>query len=317
MFLTILLLIIGLAVLILGAEFLVRGASSLASKLGISSMVIVFTFLSFCTSTPELSVNIFSALKGSSDIAIGNIIGSNIANILLILGICALIVPLTVKKNTVWKEIPFALLGVILVYTMGNDALFDNSDFNAITRTDGFSLIAIFIIFMFYIFAISKVDYQEEKVKVYSSLVSAALTIIGICLLFFGGKILVDNVVILEKFAGFSEAFIGLTIVAVGTSLPELATSVVAAIHKHNDIAVGNIIGSNIFNVFWVLGFTGTLLQMPFNAGTNFDVLVAIFVTIFLFLAMFLGKRHTLDRWQGGLFIILYILYIVYLVYRG
>ncbi|MEK7547964.1 MAG: calcium/sodium antiporter [Patescibacteria group bacterium] len=317
MFSTILFLIIGLIILVFGAEFLVRGASSLSSKLGISSMVIGLTVVAFGTSTPELSVNIFSALKGSSDIAIGNIIGSNIANILLILGICALIVPLTVKKNTVWKEIPFALLGVILVYTMGNDALFDNSGFNAITRTDGFSLIAIFIIFMFYIFAISKVDYQDEKVKVYSLPVSVLLTVFGIGLLFFGGKILVDNAVILAKFAGLSEAFIGLTIVAVGTSLPELATSVVAAVHRQNDIAIGNIIGSNIFNVFWILGFTGTLLQMPFNPGTNFDVLMAIFATMLLFLAMFLGKRHTLDRWQGVSFIILYIIYIAYLIYRG
>lgn len=317
MFLIILFLIGGLAVLILGAEFLVRGAASLARKIGISPMVIGLTVVAFGTSSPELIVNIFSALRGAPDIAIGNIVGSNIANILLILGICVIIVPLAVQKNTVWKEIPFALLAMILVYTMGNDALFDNAGFNAITRTDGFSLIAIFVIFMFYIFGISKVDYKDEKINLYSYPVSILLTFLGIVLLFAGGKILVDNAVLLAKFAGLSESLIGLTIVAIGTSLPEMATSIVAAIHKHNDIAVGNIVGSNIFNVFFVLGLTGTILQLPFNASNNIDVLVAIGATLALFLAMFVGTRHALNKWQGVLFVISYIVYIGYLIYRG
>lgn len=317
MFLAIFLLVIGLVILILGAEFLVRGASSLARKMGISPMVVGLTVVAFGTSMPELTVNIFSALKGSADIAIGNIVGSNIVNVLLILGICAVIVPITVKKNTVWKEIPFALLGVVLLYTMGNDFLFDGNQFNAITRTDGFSLMAIFVIFMYYIFGISKVEYKEEKIKVYSYAVSILMTVFGILLLFVGGKILVDNAVILASLAGLSESFIGLTIVAVGTSLPELATSVVAAVHKHNDIALGNIIGSNIFNVFWVIGLTGTILQLPFSPATNIDVLVAISSMLLLFFAMFLGKRRMLERWQGVLFIVFYVVYIGYLICRG
>jgi len=317
MLIPILLLIVGFVILIAGAEFLVRGASSIARRFGISPIVIGLTVVAFGTSTPELAVNIFSALKGSSDIAIGNIIGSNIANILLILGVSSLVYPLVVKKNTVWKEIPFALLAVVLVYTMGNDSLFDGGSFNSITRTDGFSLIAIFIIFMFYIFGIAKTSGESEKVVVYKTWIASLMTLGGIGALFLGGNILVNNAVILAQAAGLSEALIGLTIVAVGTSLPELATSVVAAIHKHNDIAVGNIVGSNIFNVFWILGLTATMLQLPFNPATNLDVLVSIGATVMLFMVMFIGKKRTLERWQGGLFILAYVVYIVYLIYRG
>lgn len=318
MFLSIFLIIIGLAVLIGGAEFLVKGGASLGKKMGISSIVIGLTVVAFGTSAPELVVNIFSAIKGSADIAIGNIVGSNIANLLLILGLSALIRELSVKENTVRKEIPFALLAIVLVYLMGNDELFDKSNFNAITRTDGFSLIAMFIVFMYYTFGLAKIKAKkEEKIKIYSYPKSITMISVGILLLFGGGKVLVDNAIILARLGGISESLIGLTIVAVGTSLPELATSVVAAIHKHDDIAIGNIVGSNIFNIFWILGLTGTILQLPFNPAINFDVLVCIAVTFILFLTMFIGKRHKFERWQGGMFVLFYVMYIVYLIYRG
>lgn len=319
MFLAIFLLIVGLAILIAGAEFLVRGAASLAKKMGISPLVIGLTVVAFGTSMPELTVNIFSALRGSADIAIGNIVGSNIANILLILGVSAIIYPLTVKGSTVWKEIPFALLAMILVYTMGNDVFIDGSAHNAITRTDGFSLIAVFAIFMFYIFGLSKNKNgaEAEDVKVFSLKLSFLFTAIGLVALFIGGKILVDNAVILARLAGLSEALIGLTIVAVGTSLPELATSVVAALHKQDDIAVGNIVGSNIFNVFWILGLTATMMQLPFTPTVNMDVLVGIIATLLLFAFMFISSRRKLDRWQGIVFVGLYAAYIIYLIIRG
>src|SRR3989338_1216452 len=318
MFLAIFLFIIGLAVLVDGAEFLVRGASSLAQKWGVPAIVIGLTIVAFGTSMPELVVNLFSAFRGATDIAIGNVIGSNTANILLILGITALIYPLSVKKNTTWKEIPFALLAVVLVFIMGNDRLFDGVDFNALTRTDGLALIAFLGIFMFYIVSLARQgEASEEKARVYSTWLSATFTIGGLAALFVGGKILVDNAVILARLAGMSEVLIGLTIVAVGTSLPELATSVVAVIRKQNDIAVGNIVGSNIFNVFWILGLTGTILPLPFNSIINFDVLVSITATLLLFLFMFIGARRKLDRWQGAMFILLYAVYVAYLVYRG
>lgn len=317
MLISILLIIIGFAVLIFGAEILVRGAASLAKKMGIPSIVVGLTVVAFGTSAPELIVNLFSAFNGASDIAIGNIIGSNIANILLILGISAVIFPLTVKRNTVWKEIPLALLAVVLVYIMGNDAFFDGTDFNALTRTDGLTLLAFFAIFMYYIFGISNIEEEQKGIKIYPSYLSVIFTLAGIGCLFIGGKLLVDNAIILAELAGLSQAFIGLTIVAVGTSLPELATSVVATIHKHNDIAIGNIVGSNIFNVFWVLGLTGVISELPFNPATNIDVLVAIGAAFILFIVMFVGKRHTIGKWEGSLFIILYASYIFYLIQRG
>ncbi len=317
MFASIIFLIIGLAILIAGAEGLVRGASSIARKAGIKPIVIGLTIVAFGTSAPELVVNILAAIRGTADIAIGNIVGSNIVNILLILGISAVIVPLQVKRNTVWKEIPFALLAMVLVFTMGNDILFDQVGHNAITRTDGFSLIAIFAIFMFYTFGIAKTEGKAEDVKKYSWPFSWFLTLGGLGLLVAGGTLLVDNAVTIARLAGLSESLIGLTIVAVGTSLPELATSVVAALHHEDDIAIGNIVGSNIFNVFWILGLTGTLLQLPFNAATNFDVAVGIGATALLFLFMFIGRRHRLDRWQGFLFIGLYAAYIAFLIMRG
>jgi cation:H+ antiporter len=320
MIIAIVLVVASLAVLIGGAEFLVRGSSSIAKKAGISPLVIGLTIVAFGTSAPELIVNLFAAYTGAADLAIGNIIGSNIANILLILGIAAIIYPLSIKSSTAWKEIPFALLGVILVFTMGNDILIDGSFNSAISRTDGISLIAIFIIFMFYIFGISKVKGEKgetENIKTYSWAISSLLTTGGLVLLFIGGKILVDNAMILARLAGLSEALIGLTIVAVGTSLPELATSVVAAYHHHDDIAIGNIVGSNILNIFWILGVTSTILQLPFNARVNFDVLVSILATALLFIFLFVGTRKKLDRWQGIFFVILYLVYVAYLVWRS
>ena len=313
----ILLVILGLGILVAGAEALVRGSASMAKKLGISSLVIGLTVVAFGTSMPELVVSMFSAWRGAADIAIGNVIGSNIANILLILGIAATIYPLRVKGSTVWREIPFAFLGVVLVFLFGNDVLLDGGTRDALTRTDGFALISIFIIFMFYIFGISKVEGKPENIKIYSWTYSVIATLLGLGLLCWGGQILVDNAVILARLAGLSEALIGLTIVAIGTSLPELATSVVAVIHRHDDIAIGNVVGSNIFNVFWVLGLTGTAMQLPFSPAVNFDILVAIGATLLLFVFMFISTKHKIDRWQGVAFLALYVGYIVYLVNRG
>lgn len=321
MFFTIFLLLVGLAVLILGADFLVKGAASLAKKMGISPLVIGLTVVAFGTSMPELTVNIFAAIKGTTDIAIGNIIGSNIANILLILGLAAAIMPLRVKESTTWKEIPFALLAVVLVFIFGNDALLDGVGYNALTRTDGFALLSIFAIFMYYIFGLAKNDGESIEtrgdVKAYSYGKSVGSVIIGLVGLVFGGKLLVEQSIDLARIAGMSEALIGLTIVAVGTSLPELATSVIAAIRGHDDIAVGNVVGSNIFNVFWILGISGVIKELPFNAAMNVDVMVAVFVTLLLFFALFVGTKRRIDRWQGIVFVILYAVYLGYLIYRG
>ena len=318
MFLAVFLLIIGLVMLVFGGEYLVKGSASLAKKWGVSTLVVGLTVVAFGTSMPELVVNVFSALRGATDIAIGNIIGSNIANILLILGVSALILPLAVKESTTWKEIPFAVLAGWMVLFMGNDILFDGLHENILTRTDGLALLAVFMIFLYYVFNLAKNGKAEkEEIQVFGWTKSTLFVVLGLVLLFFGGKLLVENAIILARLAGMSEALIGLTIVAVGTSLPELVTSAVAAYHKHADIAVGNIVGSNIFNIFWILGLTSIIKPLPFGSGMNFDILAEIIVTLILFLFLFVGSKKKIDRWQGVSFLVLYFAYVAFLIYRG
>ncbi|MFH0853761.1 MAG: calcium/sodium antiporter [bacterium] len=314
----IILLILGLGLLIGGAEALVRGSASLARRWGITPLVIGLTVVAFGTSAPEMIVNLFSAIRGSGDIALGNILGSNTANILLILGIAAFLRPMMVKHSTTWKEIPFAFLAVVLLLVLGNDIFFDGFSRNYISRTDGLVLIAIFAIFIYYSLSTARVQGDPgEKITVYHKSNSLILVITGLIGLFIGGKLLVDNAVILATLAGISESLIGLTIIAVGTSLPELATSVIAVLRGHNDIAIGNVVGSNIFNVFWVLGGTAIIAPLSYNSVINIDVIVAIAATILLFIAIFVGKKHVLARGEGIAFILLYLIYIGYLIARG
>ncbi len=315
----VLLFFIGFALLIKGADWLVTGASSLASRLGVSALVIGLTIVAFGTSAPELTVNLLASVQGNTDIAIGNIIGSNIANILLILGISAVIYPLAVQRSTVWREIPFALLAVLVVGLMANDVFFDGAQTSAITRIDGLVLIAFFSVFLYYIFSISKSANSEagESVAMVSGAKSAAMIIGGLLGLVVGGKWIVDGAVLFATQLGVSEALIGLTIVAIGTSLPELATSAVAAYKRNVDIAVGNVVGSNIFNLFWILGISATISPLPFSAQLSTDVWVVIITTILLFLALFVGKKHTLERWQGVVFVTAYVFYIAFLILRG
>ncbi len=320
MILAYLLLPIGFALLIKGADLLVDGASSLAKRFGVSALVIGLTIVAFGTSAPELMVNIFASIKGNTDIAIGNILGSNIANILLILGISAVIFPLAVKKGTVWKEIPLSLLAALVMAVMANDALLDGGSFSGLTRIDGMVFIAFFIIFLYYIFGISRVQAADaSEVTMHRHSLPRACLMVGLGLagLLIGGKWIVDAAVALATALGVSEALIGLTVVAVGTSLPELATSAVAAYKKDVDIAVGNIVGSNIFNIFWILGVSAIINPLPFPALLMRDVLVTVIATGLLFVTMFIGKRHILERWQGAGFIALYAGYVVYVVFRG
>lgn len=310
------LLAIGLVILVLGAEYLVRGATSLAQRLGISPLVIGLTIVAFGTSTPELTVNVYAALTGATDIAIGNVVGSNIANILFILGLSALIAPLAVARTTTWKEIPFALLAMVLVWVFGNDILLSGASTNALTAGEGIAFMGIFAIFLYYIVGLARSEppADESTVSQYSFFVSSTMIVGGLAALIFGGRILVDQAVTMAQLIGLSEAVIGLTVVAVGTSLPELATSVIAAIRGQNDIAVGNIVGSNIFNVLWILGLSSIIAPLPMSAALSFDTLVGLGTTILLFLILFVGKRHTIERWQGGVFVLLYIVYVTYLL---
>jgi cation:H+ antiporter len=313
-----LLLIGGFILLIKGADYLVNGSSELAKRMGVSDLVIGLTVVAFGTSTPELLVNIFSSAQGNTEIAIGNIIGSNIFNILLILGVSALIYPLAVTKGTVWKEIPFSLLAVAVIGFLSNDILFDQAERSVLTRVDGFVFLSFFVIFLYYIVSILKVenDQQQQSSKV-SLIKSLVMVIGGLVALIFGGKIVVDGAVKVASQLGVSQSLIGLTIVAAGTSLPELATSAVAAYRKNADIAVGNIVGSNIFNIFFILGVSALIKPLPIAESVNSDVIVLIVSTLLLFLFMFTGKRRMIDRWEGGLFVLCYVTYTIFLIRKG
>lgn len=311
------LLIVGLLLLIKGGDYLVEGASSIAKKFNISNIVIGLTIVSFGTSAPELIVNLLASFSGSADLAIGNILGSNISNILLILGVTAAIYPISVKRGTTWKEIPFTLLAVVALGLMVNDALIDGNSFTILSRIDGLVLLLFFVIFMYYTFGISKAQGEGGDIKLYSTGASLLMLVGGMIALALGGNWFVDGAIDIAKALGVSEAMIGLTVVAIGTSLPELFTSVSAARKGNPDIAVGNVVGSNIFNVLWILGISGTIAPVHYSTILNFDLFVVIGATVLLFAFMFIGKDHKLERWQGYSFIVLYVLYIGYLIIRG
>src|SRR3989339_621788 len=310
--------IVGFFLLIKGADLLVDGSASIAKKLKISSIVIGLTIVAFGTSTPEFIVNIFASIQGNSEIAIGNILGSNIANILLILGISAIIYPITAKKNTILKEIPLSLLAAVVLGLMANDMIIDGAGFSSITRIDGFILISFFIIFLYYTFGITKSDKDivevEEEIKVFSYSKAIIFIILGLAGLVIGGKWIVDGAVKIAEFFNISQSLIGLTFVAIGTSLPELATSAMAAYKKQSDIAIGNVVGSNIFNIFWILGASAIIRPLPFNASSNGDMAMTIFASIVLFVVMFIGKKRVIERWQGVFMVTAYVGYVIFLV---
>ena len=317
---SIVLLILGFSFLVKGAGFLVDGASSLAKRLKISELVIGLTVVAFGTSCPELVVNIFAAIQGNTDIAIGNILGSNTFNTLFILGISAVFFPLTVTNNTVWKEIPLSFLAPILVFILGNDQLIDKNNFSLLSRVDGLIFLSFFIVFMYYILGtLKRNDIVAEGIftkqfGLAKSLFWIVIGLIGLCI---GGKLVVDGAVFIVHKLGVSEKLIGLTIVAMGTSLPELATSVVAASKGNANIAVGNIVGSNIFNIFFILGLSSVINPLPFSANFNIDAGITILASFILFISMFTGKKYLIDRWEGIFYILFYVVYVIFLINRG
>ncbi|HLD31745.1 MAG TPA: calcium/sodium antiporter [Patescibacteria group bacterium] len=317
MILPILLLIVGLALLLVGGEYFVRGSASLAKRSKISPMVIGLTVVAFGTSAAELMVNVMAALKGTPDVAIGNILGSNIANILLILGIAAIIRPLTVKVDTIWKEIPLGVLAVLILFVLSADKLLGSGGDNMLSLADGLVLLGFFVIFLSYTYGLSKQESKKDDVRSYSWSLTILFVLFGLAGLVGGAKLLVDNGVILARMAGLSELFIGLTIIAVGTSLPELVASGIAAYRGHDELAVGNVAGSNIFNILFILGLTPLINPVPFNSAANGDVVITILAALLLFFFMFIGKRHQLQRWQGVFMVITYLAYITFITLRG
>lgn len=315
MVLQFILLAIGFAVLIKGADWLVNGSVSIARHYKVSELVIGLTIVAFGTSSPELVVNIISSVKGYTDITMGNIIGSNLFNLMFILGISGLIFPLIVNIKTIWNEIPFSLLAAIMVLVLSNIAFY-STDSKMLDRPEAFLLLTGFTFFMFYIFRDmkkNKVTYDTDIKQIKPS-IAGLLILIGLASLVVGSKLVVDSAVKIAQFLGASEKLIGVTIVSAGTSLPELVTSVVAAVRKKSDIAIGNVIGSNIFNIFLILGISALIRPIQYNPSFNFDILLLIVATIVLFLFMFSGKKHKLDRWESGILLLGYIGYITYLL---
>lgn len=313
---------LGLVLLTFASDWLVEGASALAKRLKVSDLVIGLTIVAFGTSAPELVVSVVSAWQGNVDISLANVIGSNIFNILAILGIAAIIYPLSVTKSTIWKEIPFSLLAVLVLGFLVSGFGLDGVKDGVISGSDAMILLSFFVIFLYYVYGMAKQAPTNEADGLpqgpQMSLGKSAFWIIGGLIgLVIGGKFTVDGAVTIATWLGVSQTLIGLTIVAAGTSLPELATSVQAARKKKDDIAVGNIVGSNIFNIFFILGVAGLIRPLPINSSLVTDMAVASAATFVLFASMFIGRKHKIDRWQGIGYLLLYVAYVGYLIVRG
>jgi len=315
MFLTYFLFALGFVLLVKGAEWLIEGAAVFARKFHISEIVVGLTLVAFGTSAPELVVNIISSLRGSGELVMGNIVGSNIANIALVLGCAGLIAPLAIQKDLMKKEIPLGIFGVLLIWLLAKPT----GELLTINRLGGLILIIGFGIFLYLIFRYSKSKFQFPNIitKEMTLRTSLIFIVVGLIALSFGGEFVVDSARKIAESFGVSEKLIGLTLVAIGTSLPELVTSIVAVWKKKVDLAIGNIVGSNVFNIFWVLGVSAVIQPVTFNQAIDFDLVVLTGFTLLLLSAIFFGKRYQLNRWGAALLLISYSGYLGYIVNRG
>ena len=314
MIIQLLILALGFVCLVKGADWFVDGAVGIATKFGIPQIVIGLTIVAMGTSVPEAAVSITAALQGSADITIGNVVGSNILNILIILGLSALIYPLKVEKTTIWVDIPVMMGATILLFALGFDG--------TVSRLDAGILLVIFAAYLGFLFYITKKNKSEEKLLTSSDIEkenseetekklslpkALILTAIGLGLIILGSNFAVDAATAIARMVGLSERFIGLTIVALGTSLPELFTSVSASIKKNSDIAIGNIVGSNIFNILFIVGLSGLIIPVPFEAAFRFDTLVALGAAVMLFVFALPKKR--LPKIAGLVMLLSYAVY--------
>jgi cation:H+ antiporter len=320
----------GFFLLIKGAGWLVEGASALAKTVGMSELMIGLTIVAFGTSMPELLVNVIASAQGNTDIAIGNVVGSNIANTLLVLGLAACIAPLYVQASTVWKEIPFSLLASVVLFIIVNDSIIDGAgSFAQISRSEGMILMAFFLIFLYYTFGMKGDSDGHAKSKL-SLPIAIFYVLLGSLLLPLGGKLVVDSSSAIASAFGFSEALIGLSLVALGTSLPEVVTACVAVHRGKVDLAVGNVVGSNIFNIFWILGLSAIIRPLAFNPVLNIDLFIVIISSVILFylvhrgpvfrrILLFWRQRidHTIVRHEGIALLVGYVAYLVYIGWRG
>lgn len=313
------LLLIGFLILVKGADYFVEGSSEIATVLRIPPLLIGLTIVAFGTSAPEAAVSISAALKGTGDIAVGNVVGSNLFNVIFILGITAMIQPLVVERQTVIKEIPFALLGSVVLLVLIADRYLIQSN-ALLSRGDGVILLTYFSIFLYYIFEVAKNSREQFELE---DLDSAPVNVVkyviytvgGLAAIIFGGDMVVKNAIVIATALGMSETLVGLTIVAVGTSLPELITSVTAALKNKSEIAVGNIIGSNIFNIFFVLGASSIIHPIVVDSAILVDALFMIASTIILFI--FSHTHSKITRGEGAAFMLMYAGYMAYILIRN
>ncbi|MCR1848688.1 calcium/sodium antiporter [Paeniclostridium sordellii] len=312
------LLIIGFIILIKSADFFVNGASSIAKALRIPTIIIGLTIVAFGTSAPEAAVSVTAALKGNNDIAIANVVGSNIFNLLAVIGIASMIKPVKVQKTTILKEFPFILLSSLVLLILSHDTKFQGYSNNELTKSDGLMLLALFSIFMYYLLEMaitSKEDMQVEqgskKAAIPKSLMISLLGIIGII---FGGQVVVDSASNIALSIGMSENLVGLTIVSIGTSLPELVTSVVAAKKGESDIAMGNVVGSNIFNILFVLGISAFINPISVHPIVFVDMFIMFIISIIAYI--FATTKREVNKFEGLLMVLIYISYMVFIIIR-
>jgi len=311
-----LLLVGGLLLILWGANALTDGAASVAKRFHISNLVIGLTIVAFGTSAPEFVISFLSSFNGSAGLAIGNVVGSNIFNCLMIVGVTAIVAPIPVGKGTLAKEIPLCVLSSIVLFLCANDILLDGGAANIISRSDGLMLLCFFAIFVGYTFAIAKNGAGEEEGEIKSFPVwkSVLFILLGLGALIGGGQLFVNGASGIARSLGVSESIIGLTLVAGGTSLPELATSVSAALKKNPGIAIGNVIGSNLFNAFAVLGASATISDLPLGGITNFDFATLIMASVLLWIAGFFMGKRIITRPEGIFLVACYVAYTTYLI---
>ena len=317
MVIDILLIILGFVLLIKGADWLVNGASALAKKHNISDLVIGLTIVAFGTSAPEMVVNVIASFDKHSDIVFGNIIGSNNFNLFVILGVVSLIFPITVKSSMVRKEIPISFIVALILMILSNAILGQKE--NVLSRWDAALLFGLFLVFLFFTFRQSNTDDLPElpaDIKPMSGFKIWGFIVVGLSLLIIGGRLVVNSAIAIAQDFGISEKIIALTIVAAGTSLPELVTSVVAASKRNSDIAIGNVIGSNIFNILLILSVSGLISPITFNPNFNAELLLLIGGTLLLTIFMFTSKKMKIDRWEGAVLLGIFVVYTIYLINR-
>lgn len=326
MYYNLLLLTAGFLLLVKGADYFVGGSVSLSKKLKIPTLIIGLTVVAFGTSAPELFVSLISALNGAGDITLSNVIGSNIANVLLILGTSAIVFPLATNSKVIVREVPFLLLTTLALWFIADDALFGGGSESIISRGDAYVLLLLFAIFVYYLVSEAikarneaeiKKEYQElEGLSDYKKPLTVFFSIVGgILMLAFGGKLVVDSAIFIAELMGISGTLIGLTVVAIGSSLPELVTTIIAVRRKEALVAIGNVVGSSIFNTVFVIGVSGAVVPLTFNTILRADIIVMLITSVLLFLVTLTGKKIT--RLEGVVLFVAYSAYMIFVITRG